>query len=478
MTRKARQSACANRWLVASLLQLAVALPWSALAADDAWPQWRGPTATGAAAESADPPVEWSEDHNVRWKVALPGNGHSTPIVWGEQVYVTAAMPIGEALPPRYDDAPGTHHSIPVTHRHQFVVLALRRSDGKIAWQRTLRTKLPHEGGHYTASLASNSPVTDGEHLFAFFGSRGLYALDLKGEVVWQVDLGEMQSKHSHGEGASPVLYGDTLVVNWDHEGPSFLVAFDKATGREKWRAPRDEVTSWATPIVVEVAGRPQVVVSGTHRIRGYDLATGTVVWECGGLSANVVASPVAAHGMVFAASSYDTRALLAIRLKGARGDLTGSERVVWRRSRGTPYVPSPLLYRESLYFLRHYQGILSRVEATTGEERHGPFRLGGIRNVYASPVAARDRVYITDLEGGTVVISHGEKPQLLAFNRLDDSFSASAAIAGRELYLRGRRYLYCLADLRPSRTSAPDGGASLGYSFLEPLKVPSPSWP
>ena len=327
------------------------------------------------------------------------------------------------------------------------MVLALRRSDGKVAWKRVLHTELPHEGGHYTGTLASNSPITDGEHLFAFFGSRGLYALDLEGKPVWELDLGEMQSKHAHGEGASPALYGDTLVVNWDHEGPSFLAALDKSTGREKWRVPRNEVTSWATPVVVEVDDKPQVVVSGTERIRGYDLATGAVIWECGGLSANVVASPVAGFGMVFAGSSYDIRALLAIRVQGAQGDLTGSDRIVWRRSRGTPYVPSPLLYRESLYFLRHYQGVLSRVEAKTGAERHGPFRLGGIRNVYASPVAAAGRVYVTDLEGSTVVISHGAEPELLSFNRLDDSFGASAAIAGRELYLRGEENLYCLAD-------------------------------
>ena len=283
--------------------------------------------------------------------------------------------------------------------------------------------------------------------MYAFFGSRGLYCFDLNGEPQWEKDLGEMQTKHGHGEGSSPVLHGDTLVVNWDHEGESFVTAFDKSTGKQRWEVAREEVTSWATPIVVEHAGKHQVVVSGTNRVRGYDLATGAVIWECGGLSANIVASPVAADGIVYAGSSYDKRALLAIRLEGARGDITGTDCVLWRRRRGTPYVPSPLLYGDSLYFLRHYQGILSRVNTKTGEDRGGPFRLGGLRDIYASPVGAADRIYITDRNGTTLVISHDETQRVLAQNRLDDSFSASAAIVDREMFLRGEKYLYCIAE-------------------------------
>lgn len=410
------------------------------------WPQWRGPLGTGVA-PTANPPVEWSETKNVRWKIALPGRGHSTPIIWGARVFVTAAVPYGDPVEPRYDTAAGTHDSMPVTRHYRFVALAISRRDGKIIWQRTLHMELPHEGGHYTGSLASNSPVTDGEHLFAFFGSRGLYGLDLDGELQWKKDLGEMQTKHAHGEGSSPALHGETLIINWDHEGQSFVVAFDKRTGLQRWKVAREEATSWATPIVVEHAGKPQVIISGTNRVRGYDLTTGEIIWECGGLSANIVASPVAADGMLFAGSSYDKRVLLAIRLDGAKGDITGTDQVVWTRVRGTPYVPSPLLYGDVLYFLNHYQGILSRVNAKTGEDQPGQFRLGGIRNVYASPVGAADRVYITDLDGTTLVISHEDSPRLLAVNRLNDSFSASAAVVDRELFLRGQKYLYCIAE-------------------------------
>ena len=412
----------------------------------DSWPAWRGPLSTGVA-PGADPPLEWSEAKNVAWKTSIPGLGHSTPIVWGDRIFLTTAVPFGEAVEPIESKAPGAHDNIPITHRQRFVALAVSRDDGHILWETALREALPLEGGHRTASLASASAVTDGEMVFIPFGSFGLHALDVDGKVLWQKDFGPMQILHGHGEGSSPVLHGDLLALNWDHEGESFVAALDKKTGKELWRVPRKEVTSWATPLVVDHGGKTQLVVSGTSRVRGYDLETGSILWECGGLSANIVASPVAGDGMVFVGSSYDTRALLAIRLDGARGDITGTDRVAWRRSRGTPYVPSPLLYDGSLYFLAHYQGILTRVDAKTGAERPGAIRLDGIGDVYASPVAAAGRIYVTDLQGMTAVVEHGDAPRVVARNLLDDSFSASAAIAGRELFLRGRKSLYAIAN-------------------------------
>ncbi|MHC5054073.1 MAG: outer membrane protein assembly factor BamB family protein [Planctomycetota bacterium] len=376
----------------------------------------------------------------------MPGRGHSTPIVWGERVFVTTAVP--DAGPPvPADHSPGAHGNLADVRRHEFVVLALDRRDGKVVWRRTVGRGVPREGRHATGSFASNSPVTDGESLFAYFGSRGLFCLDLDGEQRWQIDLGDMRAKHGHGEGSSPALHGDTLVVNWDHEGDSFVVAFDKRTGAERWKTMRDEGTSWSTPLVVEHDGRPQVVVSATNRLRGYDLATGEVIWECGGLSRNVVASPVAADGIVYAGSSYHVRSMLAIRLDGAEGDVTGTDRVAWTLERHTPYVPSPLLYEGRLYFLRHYQGSITCLEAETGKWLYGPVRLPSIRNVYASPVAAAGRVYVTDLDGTTLVFTSGAEPEVLAENRLDDSFSASAALVDGEMFLRGARYLYCISE-------------------------------
>ena len=410
------------------------------------WAQWRGPLSTGVSPH-ANPPIEWSESRNIRWKLSLPGMGHSTPIIWGDRVYVTSAVPYGDSVDPVRTHAPGAHDYVAPTQRHKFMLLAINRADGKIVWERTLREELPHEGSHNTGSLASNSPVTDGEHLIVFFGSRGLYCLDMDGELQWETDLGDMESLHAHGEGSSPALHRDTLIVNWDHEGQSFVVAFDKRTGEQRWKVARDEVSSWSTPLVVEHGGKAQVIISATKRVRGYDLATGDVIWECAGLSSNVVASPVAADGMVYAGSSYDFQAMLAIRLDGAKGDITGTQNVVWTLDRLTPYVPSPLLYGQTLYFIRHNQAMLSCLNAKTGQTRIDPFRLGGIRNVFASPVGAADRIYITDRSGTTLVLSHAITPEALALNRLNDSFSASPALVDNELYLRGEQNLYCIVE-------------------------------
>ena len=412
----------------------------------DQWPQWRGPLATGVAPHG-NPPLIWSEGKNVRWKIAIPGRGQSTPIIWGDRIFITTAVRHGDALAPRNVHAEGAHDNLAAKHLQKFIVLAINRRDGTILWQRIVRDERPHEGAHATGGWASNSAVTDGEHLFAFFGSRGLYCFDMDGKLVWQTDLGDMQSLHGHGEGSSPALHGNTLVVNWDHQGESFLVALDKQSGKQRWKVARDEITSWSSPLVVENDGKPQVIVSATRRVRGYDLASGNLIWEAGGLARNVVASPVAADGLVYVANSYDWQAMLAIRLAAAKGDITGTDAIVWRRSRDTPYVPSPLLYGRTLCFLKHLSGILTCVEARTGRTLFGPRRLDGIGNVFASPVGAAGRIYVVSRNGTTAVIKNAAEFELLARNRLDDSFSASPAVVGDELYLRGEGNLYCIAE-------------------------------
>ena len=436
-------------WLRALLVMsvfICAADAMMAIADEVHWPSWRGPLRTGEAPR-AKPPVKWDEKTNIRWKIALPGLGHSTPVVWGERLYLTTAIPLGKKLEPKFAGRPGAHDNLPVSQRHKFAVLAIDRASGRTVWEKTVHEALPIEGGHRTASLASASPVTDGEHLFAFFGSHGLYCLTLDGALVWKQHFGQMHTKHGHGEGASPALFENTLIVNWDHEEESFVAALDKNTGKELWRAPRDEVTSWSTPIIVDVAGKPQAIVAGTERVRGYDLKTGKVIWQCGGLSHNIVATPVYADGRVFVGSSYEKRALLAIDLKDAKGDISETDHVAWERRRGTPYVPSPLLVDGHLYFLAHYQNVMSRVDAKTGQDKGGPFRLGRLGNVYSSPVAADGRIYVTDLAGATLVFTAAAEPRMLALNRLGDSFSASPAVAGDAIYLRGNRFLYCVAE-------------------------------
>ena len=408
------------------------------------WGQWRGPLSTGVAPK-ADPPVEWSETKNIRWKTELPGLGHSSPVVWGSLVFVTTAEITGPKKLFTGVTPDGAHNNLNPLFDHQFAVMAIDRQSGAVVWRRTIMTRQPHESTHESATWASNSPVTDGEHVLSFFGSNGLHCLDIGGRLLWSRDFGDMQVKHGHGEGASPLLHGETVVVNWDHEGASFIVALAKSTGEELWRQPRDEVTSWATPIVVTHDGQAQVVVSGTRRVRGYDLKTGAVIWEAGGLPGNIVASPVGADGMVFAAGSYEKQTLLAIRLAGAKGELAGTEQIAWQKNRSTPYVPSPLLYDGWLYYLRHYQGVLSRVNAKTGDEPRGPFRLGSVFNIYSSPVAAAGRIYVTDRNGKTLVMSNDAEPKAITLNKLDDRFSASAALVGAAIFLRGEKFLYCI---------------------------------
>jgi len=410
------------------------------------WPQWRGPAGNGVAPR-ADPPIRWSEEKNVRWKLALPGLGHSTPVVWGDRIFVTAALPFGDPVAPTAGRRDGEHDNLKAVRRQKFVVLAVGRGDGKIVWQRTVRENVPHESGHQTGSFASNSPVTDGERVYAFFGSNGLYCLNWDGLPLWEKDFGQMHSLHAHGEGSSPALHGETLIVNWDHQGSCFVAAFDTRTGKERWKAAREEITSWSTPLVVEHKDAPQVIVSATHRIRGYDLATGRVLWECGGLSQNVVSSPVAGDGLVIAGSSYEKRAMLAIRLEGAKGDITGTDHVIWTRDRNTPYVPSPLLYEGKLYFFSHYQAVLFCLDARTGEAHYGPARLPEVTDFYASPLGAAGRVYLTSREGVTLVLKHGPALEILATNRLDDRFSASPVAVGADLLLRGERHLYCISE-------------------------------
>jgi len=429
-----------------------ILLPFSVLGGEpptsgpDRWAQWRGPLGTGVAPDG-DPPVEWSEGQNVRWKTEIPGLGQSSPVVWGNRIFVTTAIPYGEPVDVEHEHADGAHHNMAPQRKQRLAVLAVDRKDGRVLWERIVREVIPHDSTHQSGSWASSSAVTDGERVYAFFGSGGLFALNLEGKSLWKADLGKMQIKHGHGEGSSPAIHGETLIVNWDHEAGSFVVALDTGNGKQRWKVARDERTSWSSPLVVEHDGKAQAIIAATNRVRAYDVASGEVIWECGGLSGNVVATPVAADGMVYVANSYETRAMLAIRLDAARGDITGTDAIAWTRDRDTPYVPSPILYEDTLCFLKHYQGILTCMNAGSGKSLFGPVRLPSIRDVYASPVGAAGRIYITDLAGTTVVLKRGSSLEVLAVNRLEDSFAASPAIVGNEIILRGERYLYAIAE-------------------------------
>ncbi len=401
----------------------------------DTWPTWRGPSGDGTARAGSNPPLEWSESKNVRFKVELPGLGLSTPIVWGDRIFVTSAVPV---------EATGAGGRA----EQRFVVAAYSRADGRQLWQHAAAELVPHEGHHTEASFASASPVTDGKRLIAFFGSNGLFAYDLDGKLLWQKDLGDMRTRNGFGEGASPALHGDLVVVNWDHEDDSFVVALDANTGAEKWRRARpDEVTSWSTPIVVPHGEGHQVVIAATGATRGYDLATGTELWAIPGMTTNVVPTPIHRNGVVYVTSGFRGNMMQAISIAKATATKGGEGSILWSHDRHTPYVPSPVLHHDTIYFLRHFTNILTALDATTGAVRYTEQRLEPLTSVYASLAAAGERIYVVGRDGKAVVFRHGPKLEILASNELDDRFDASPVIVGDELLLRGRRFLYSIAE-------------------------------
>lgn len=420
----------------------------SVVFADEAnWPHWRGPNADGVVRE-ADPPVEWSLTKNVKWKVAIPGESSATPIIWDHRVFVVAAVETNRAAakPPVADDRAKTQ---PPTRLYQFVVICVDRNTGKEMWRDVACEDVPHEGRHSTNTYASASPTTDGQRLYVSFGSRGIYCYDLAGQRLWQRDLGDMRTRYGWGEATSPVIHGNSLVINWDHEDQSFIEVLDATTGNTKWKINRDEPTSWATPLVVENAGRTQVITNGTNRARSYDLTSGEVIWECGGQSVNAIPSPVLAGDVVFCMSGYRRSAALAIPLT-ATGDITESDTVLWHHGKGTPYVPSPIIYGDHIYFTRSNTSVLSCLDIRTGVPIFEQQRLPELKNVYASPVAANGRIYFTDREGTTVVIRHGQKLEVLAINKLAEPMDASPAIIGNQLFLRTANRLYCIERAQP----------------------------
>ena len=412
------------------------------------WPAWRGPLANGTAPK-ADPPLEWSETNHVKWKVALPGRGTATPIVWDQRVYVLTAIPTGKKeaapTPAAQGDGPMRGMVDAPSDVQQFVVMSIDRATGKTVWQQTAREALPHQGHHKDHGFASASPVTDGERVYASFGSYGVYAYDLTGKLIWKKDLGPLQTRNSFGEGSSPALAGNKLIILRDHEGDDCILALDTRDGRELWRTVREEPTGWCTPLIVEQNGRQQIVVNGTNRIRSYDAETGKLLWECGGMTANAIPSAVAGADRVIVTSGFRGSACVALKLDRT-GDLTGTDGVLWNLNRNTPYVPSPLLAGDLLYLLSGNNAVLTVVDAASGKVQIDAQRLEGMLGVYASPVAAADRVYVAGRDGRVFVLKRSPTLEVLARNRLDDAFDASPALVDRELFLRGRQNLYCIA--------------------------------
>ncbi len=435
------------KYVVTTLFTGIIALGAFANSADGYWPSWRGPDGTGVAKEG-NPPTTWSETENIKWKVEMPDTGDCTPVIWGDKIFIQYAIPTAEdtdAKVPSKEEAGREIFTKTPTVPYKFGVMCLDRATGKTLWETTLLEAIPHEGHHQSSSFASYSPVTDGKHIWANFGSRGLHCLTVDGECVWSAELVEMLMIRGFGEGSSPAVVGDAVIVVCDHEGDSKIFAFNKITGEKLWEKDRDEPSTWATPIPVEVDGKVQVITSGSTAVRAYDPANGDIIWQCSGLAPGALPSPVVGNGMVYCMTGYQTNALIAIEL-GHTGDLTGTDAVKWSLGANTPYVPSPLLYGNRLYFTSGMRAALSCYDATTGEPYYEVEKLAGLKQMYSSPTGASGHVYIAGRKGATIVLKDSDQYEPIATNVLDDGFDASPVVVGDELFLRGEKYLYCIA--------------------------------
>ena len=409
------------------------------------WPEWRGLYNTGAV-NGGNTPVEFSETKNVKWKTEIPGKGHATPIVWGNQIIVQTAVPTDKKVE-KTDAAPANPMSPTQTDLiHQFTVISVDKNSGKINWKTVVKEELPAERTHELGSWASNSPVTDGENIYAFFGSRGLYCLDFNGKVKWARNFGQMEIVASFGEGSSPAVYKDKIFVQWDHQQKSYLYALDRKTGKEAWTAEREEITSWATPLVVEVNGKAQVITSATNKVRSYDAETGQVIWECTGMTRNVIPNPMCADGVLYLMSGFRGNAIKAIDLAKATGDITGTATILWEYNQDASYTPSPVLMDGKLYFLKGNSGIMTCLNAKDGKVIYSNQKIDGITNIFSSPTGNKDKIYVAATNQVSVVKA-GSEFSVLAKNTLDDTFEASPIVVGNDLFLRGAKSLYCISE-------------------------------
>jgi len=430
-------------------------LVWAAPNIKDSWHQWRGPNNNGVAV--GDAPLHFSGTDNVKWRTKIPGKGNSTPVIWGDTIYLTTAVPTepvpvqpeapaaGQGGPPRRGGSSGGEAALV---QHKFVVMAIDKNSGKVIWERTATEQKPHEGYHRQyGSFASNSPLIDDGMLYVNFGSRGFYAYDLEGNLKWKKDLGKLVMRLSFGEGIAPVIHGNRLIIQNDQEEQSYIVVLDKRDGKELWRAEREERSSWPQPLVVEYEGRAQVVTSAT-RVRSYDLETGELIWEAGGLGGNAIPAVVNVDNeMVIAMTGWRDANALAIKL-GGKGDLTGNaEYIKWSNQKGNSYTPSPALHDGILYFISD-RGMASAVDAKTGEAFYLQERLPEVYSFKASPVAANGKLYLATEQGDVVVLKLGKTYEVLTTNKMgDEMFVSSPVIVGGDLFLRSQDELFCISS-------------------------------
>jgi outer membrane protein assembly factor BamB len=382
------------------------------------WPRWRGPSGQGLAAGTGYPDA-WSATENVAWKVAVPGLGNSSPIVWRDRVILTTAYDNGRRLS----------------------VLAFRRADGVKLWETFAPQGRTDDGSNYKNGHASATAATDGERVYVLFGPRGLFAFDLNGKLLWQRDLGPMDAYH--GAAGSPLLYKDRVILYQDQYSGSFIAGFDARTGQTVWRTSREASVGWGTPIAVQVGNRDEIIVNGQQEVQAYDPDTGRELWSCGGTTYEVIPTPVVGYGMVFC-SSGRAGPTLAIR-PGGRGDVTRSH-VAWTSPRGSPFVPSPILYGEQLYMVNDMASIVTSLQATTGKLMwQGRLGVAMREGFSASPVAVDGKVFFTNDDGETFVLKAGPAFEVLRTNRLGEAVLASPALVDGTWYFRTAKNLIAI---------------------------------
>ena len=443
---------------------IAVMFSGATLDAQD-WNQWRGPTGNGGSVD-AQPPTQWSDTENVKWKVAIPGRGSGSPLITGNKVFVVSAVQTeqGAKDAEAQKQAQAQNQSqggqqgrggggrrgrkrgpaIPMVEM-DFKLFCFDRSSGEVLWEKTATTATPHQGTHSTNGFASASPCTDGQHVYAFFGSRGLFCYSVDGDLVWKRDdFGQMNTRNNFGEGSSPTLFEDKLIMPWDHEGPSSIYALNKLTGETIWKTDRDEPTNWGTPIVVENGDQKQVVITGQTKVRAYDLESGEEVWSCGGQTQRPCATAVAIDDLVIVGSGHRGSFMGAFKLDG-KGDIAGSDKIAWSINQNTPDIASPVLSNGRLYFHKGKTGILTCLDAKTGSPLFSATRVPGISSTYASPIAAGGNIYLTGRSGNTVVIKDSDKFEVVASNSVGETVDATPAPAGDNLFIRGEKHLFCI---------------------------------